>query len=157
MNSFETGDNRKSSWTAFSGGAYFPFKYKNAAATTGANAEYFIGLRLADQYLIRAEAEVKQDDLAGATADINAIRSRAGLPGTRASTADSLLAAVIHERRVELFTEWGDRFLDLKRTGQLNTVMSADKPTTWKPTAALLPIPFYETSNDPNLTQNPGY
>jgi starch-binding outer membrane protein, SusD/RagB family len=157
MNSFETGDNRAIYWTAFSGGAYYPFKYKNAVYTTGTGAEYFIGFRLAEQYLIRAEAEINQGSLAAAAADINAIRNRAGLPPVTASTADSLSAVLMHERRVELFTEWGDRFLDLKRTGQLQHIMAAYKPATWKPTAALLPVPFYETSNDPNLSQNPGY
>lgn len=164
-NSLEDGDLRKIHWigsiTSSSGSTtwYFPYKYKeNVANATG--AEYSMVMRLAEQYLIRAEARAMQDNLTGlnsAQSDINAIRDRAGLPNTTASSKDQLLAAIAHERRAELFTEWGHRFFDLKRTGKLNEVLPAIKPN-WNDTDALLPIPQSEMLINQNLKpQNPGY
>ncbi len=96
--------------------------------------------------------------------DLDAIRSRAGLPAyTGPADKASLLAAILHERQVELFSEWGHRWFDLRRTGNLDAVMGgaggvcAAKGGTWKSTAALLPLPLSEILSNPNLTQNPGY
>lgn len=156
---FEAGDKRKANWTntlVYNGTTYtYPYKYKSVAS--GANAEYYTMLRLAEQYLIRAEARVKQNNLAGAQADVNIIRQRAGLAATTASTSTDLMAVIMQERRIEFNAEWGHRWLDLKRTGTVNTVMSALRPTFWKPSAALYPIPATEISRDASLTQNPGY
>jgi len=66
-----------------------------------------------------------------------------------------LLTLIAHERYVELFEELGNRWFDLKRTGQINTVL-ATKPG-WITTDQLLPIPQTNITTDPNLTQNPGY
>ena len=74
---------------------------------------------------------------------------------TSATDRTTLLSAIQAERRVELFSEWGHRFFDLKRGGNLNQVMSLLK-TGWKETSVLLPIPQYERLNNPNLTQKPG-
>jgi starch-binding outer membrane protein, SusD/RagB family len=164
-NAFEVGDLRKTHWTnsltSDSGFStwYYAFKYKqNLLNATG--AEYSMVLRLSEQYLIRAEARTQQGKIAGANSavsDINVIRSRAGLPNTAAATKEELLAAIEQERRVELFTEWGHRFFDLKRTGRLDAVLSPVKPN-WKTTNALLPIPQTEILLNANLKpQNPGY
>lgn len=159
VSAFEAGDKRKASWTntlVYNGTTYtYPYKYKSV--TTGANAEYFTMLRLAEQYLIRAEARVKQNNLAGAQADVNIIRQRAGLTATTASTSTDLMAVIMQERRIEFNAEWGHRWLDLKRTGTVNTVMGALRPAFWKPSAALYPVPATEISRDASLTQNPGY
>ncbi len=66
-------------------------------------------LRLDEQYLIRAEARAQQNNLSGAISDVNAIRSRAGLAGTTATTKDEILTSLLHERHTELFTESGHR------------------------------------------------
>jgi hypothetical protein len=113
-------------------------------------------LRLAEQYLIRAEARTQQNNIAGAQADVNVIRHRAGLGDTPANDKESLLTAIDQERKHELFNEWGHRWLDLKRTGRADAVLSAIKPQ-WKPTAVLFPIPESEIINNPALKQNPGY
>lgn len=159
VSSFEAGDTRKTAWTntiVYSGTTYtYPYKYKNI--TTGANAEYYTMLRLAEQFLIRAEARLMQSNTAGAQADINAIRQRAGLAPTNATGTTALMAAIMQERKIEFNCEWGHRWYDLKRTGTINTVLSAAKPTFWKPTAALYPIPSSEITFDPNIIQNPGY
>jgi hypothetical protein len=159
VNAFEAGDARKTNWTAtlvYNGTTYtYPYKYKSII--TGANAEYYTILRLAEQYLIRAEARAQQNNITGAQADITAIRQRAGLPATTASTQADLLTAIAKERRIEFNCEWGHRWFDLKRTGTINTVIGAAKPTFWKPTAALYPIPTGQITLDGNLSQNPGY
>jgi hypothetical protein len=114
-------------------------------------------LRLAEQYLIRAEARARLGKVPESQADINAIRSRSGLSNTTAADPAALLLAIEKERQVELFSEWGHRWLDLKRTGRADAVLGAEKPTDWQPTDALYPIPQNEILSNPLLTQNLGY
>ncbi|UAY55735.1 RagB/SusD family nutrient uptake outer membrane protein [Arachidicoccus terrestris] len=160
LNSFESGDNRKSHWIGYalagSGWWYFPFKYKIGADNVP-RAEYSMVLRLAELYLIRAEARAMQNNISGAQDDINAIRHRAGLGNTTANTQDALVTAILHERYVELFTEWGQRFFDLKRLGKLDAILGAEKPGYWNTDDQYFPIPQTEREANPNLTQNPGY
>jgi hypothetical protein len=159
---FESGDLRQSNWTTSltigSTTYYYPFKYKLYQGTP--TTEYPVILRLAEQYLIRAEARAQQGNLAGAEEDLNAIRTRAGLPNTTATTQSDLLTAILKERRFEFFTEYGHRWFDLKRTDTINSVMTIVTPQkggTWQSTAQFFPIPFTEIQADPKLTQNPGY
>jgi starch-binding outer membrane protein, SusD/RagB family len=158
QNAFEPGDQRFVSWLdsiSLSGTTYYyPYKYKVVNGTS--ITEYYTMLRFAEQYLIRAEARAEQNNISGSQADLDSIRNRAGLGNTSASDQASLLLAVEHERQVELFAEWGHRWLDLKRTGRANAVLGAEKPG-WKSTAALYPIPFSEIQANPALTQNSGY
>jgi starch-binding outer membrane protein, SusD/RagB family len=166
---FEPGDARYSTWvgkdTVAATGTtpktiyYFPYKYKaNGNYTT---AQEMVALfRLAEQYLIRAEAKAQQNDLAAAAADLNTIRARAGLAPTTASTQSTLLAAILRERRVELFTESGQRLFDLRRTGNLDAVMAIAAPAkggTWSPYKAWWPISLTDIQSDTHLTQTPGY
>jgi starch-binding outer membrane protein, SusD/RagB family len=160
LNAFETGDKRRTNWIdSFSEAGntwYFPFKYKQRN-NSGTSKEYSVIFRLAEQYLIRAEARAQQENISGAQSDLDKIRTRAGLPGTMASTKQQLLDAILHERQVELFTEFGHRFFDLKRMGKSNEILSVIKPN-WKPGNNLLPIPEKELLVNPNLNpQNPGY
>ncbi|MGB5820367.1 MAG: RagB/SusD family nutrient uptake outer membrane protein [Saonia sp.] len=160
IDAFESGDQRQAQWTAnLSDGTnvfYFPFKYKEQFPT-GSSLEYSILFRLAEQYLIRAEARAQLGDINGAQQDLNIIRNRAGLGATPAATTSDLLDAILQERQVELFTELGHRFFDLKRTGRIDTVLGPIKPG-WDATDVLLPIPESEILVNPNLApQNPGY
>lgn len=163
LNSFEPGDQRLSNWvgSVTAGGItyYYPYKYK-VNVYGSAVTEYEMVLRLGEQFLIRAEAKAELGDLTGAATDLNLIRTRAGLPATDATTQSALLAAIQHERRVELFSEWGHRWLDLKRTGTVDAVMSVATPVkggVWDTRHQLYPIANYELVNDPSLVQNPGY
>lgn len=161
MNAFESGDRRKQMWTASFSYAnktyYYPVKYKKRTATTGSDEEYLMALRLEEQYLIRAEARCREDDFAGALTDLNVIRDRAGLPALSGiNDFTTCILAVAKERRMELFTEWGDRWITLRRSGRIDSIMTSVKPG-WKHTAALYPIPQQERNRDPQLTQNPGY
>lgn len=160
LGAFQTADGRRSSWVASktlpAGTFIHPFKYKiygNGAPQT----EYYVVLRLAEQYLIRAEARAQLNNITGAQSDLNTVRTRAGLPNTPANDQPSLLDAIEAERRIELMFEWGHRWFDLKRTGRVNTVMAALKPATWQPTDSLWPIPAGQLAANPFLTQNPGY
>lgn len=164
VNAFEQGDLRKSDWlkstTVSSGGSntvyYYPFKYHNRSTNASA-PEYLVILRLAEQYLIRAEAFAQQGNIAAAVQDLNTIRERAGLSDLSSSVNQTdCLNDVSQEWRVEFCFEWGHRFLDLKRMGRINQVMGLHK-TTWSPQAALLPIPQNNLISDPSLSQNPGY
>jgi hypothetical protein len=68
-----------------------------------------------------------------------------------------ILSAILHERRVEFFTELGHRFFDLKRTNHLDDALSSVK-VGWNSTDSLLPLPESELTLNPNLNpQNPGY
>lgn len=158
-NSFENGDNRKLAWIksrVFNNDTvYFPYKYK--MSNNPILSEYYSVFRLAEQYLIRAEAEVNQNKITEAVADINFIRNRAGLPNTSANSSQLLKQAIEKERQAELFCEWGHRWYDLKRTGRANDVLSILKPGTWQPTDILWPIPQQEINLNPSLIQNPGY
>jgi hypothetical protein len=163
LGAFEPGDQRLTSWIgsySITGTPYYyPYKYKLPVGTTIATAtEYTIMFRLAEQYLIRAEARGQENNLPGAIADMNVIRARAGLAALAPTlTQPQVLAAVAQERRIELFAEWGHRWLDLKRTNQATAVLSVLKPSTWQPTAVLWPIPIVQINANPFLTQNPGY
>jgi hypothetical protein len=149
---FEAGDQRLSRWVTSGNVAN---KYRSG---DNSSSEYSMVLRLAEQYLIRGEARAHQDNISGATEDINVIRSRAGLGETNATDQATCLSVIEHERRLELFLEWAHRWLDLKRTKRMNEVLPAVKPF-WKETARLFPIPEAQIMNDPTMkdSQNDGY
>lgn len=159
VDAFEAGDKRRTQWidSVLSNGVqYYKInKYKLATATAG--NEYNIILRLAEQYLIRAEARAQlATNLIGAQTDLNAVRTRAGLGNTTATTKDALIAAILAERKVELFGET-HRWFDIKRSGLINTVLPPVKPFYISATNGLFPVPASQILVNPNLTQNQGY
>lgn len=106
-------------------------------------------LRLAEMYLIRAEALGRLDGLA----DLNAIRTHRGLPAlSEADVPDdaSWMEAILNERRAEFNFE-GQRYFDLARNGQVETVLGeAVQP--------VFPIPLREiTATNGAISQYPGY
>jgi hypothetical protein len=162
MDAFEPGDQRRTSWVdsiAVDGEIYYyPYKYK--AGNTPVLSEYYTVLRLSEQYLIHAEAEIQLHDIAAGIADLNIIRARAGagnLPDLSfgISTAEALVD-VARERQIELFAEWGHRWLDTKRTHIADSLFS-EKKTYWQTTDQLYPIPQTQIQKDPFIVQNPGY
>ncbi|MFC6095464.1 RagB/SusD family nutrient uptake outer membrane protein [Flavobacterium qiangtangense] len=157
---FEPGDARRTEWVKAVPGEnqtwYHAYKYRQQGPGSS-STENSILLRTAELYLIRAEARARQGELSAAKDDLNAIRLRAGLPVTTAASQPELLDAILQERRVELFTEAGHRFFDLKRYGAADAVLGPVKPN-WQSTDVLLPIPENELVRNPNLgSQNPGY
>jgi hypothetical protein len=160
VSSFMVSDLRYSNWikTVSDGSStwYHAYKYKEQNFTSSSQ-EYSIVFRLAEQYLIRAEARAHQGDLIGAKEDLNQIRHRAGLQDSNAITKEEILSAVLQERRWEFFTEFGHRFFDLKRFNKIDQVLSSSKPG-WNESDSLFPLPQGELSTNGNLRpQNPGY
>lgn len=162
--SFENGDERKTNWTNTinAGGIDYIYSAKYRSGTLNAPVtEYQMVFRLAEQYLIRAEASAQNNDLEAATADLNVIRSRSGLPDYAGpGDKSSLLEAILHERRTEFFTEMGHRWLDLKRMGKVDEVMSIatqQKGGTWSTNDQFFPISASELDRAPNINQNAGY
>jgi starch-binding outer membrane protein, SusD/RagB family len=167
LNAFEADDQRQFKWLnsyTKSGIVYhFPFKYKSAKLNDPVT-EYSVVFRLGEQFLIRAEAKAMQGNLSGnngAIEDLNVIRRRAGLLDYfGVEEKDSVLTAINHERQVELFTEWGHRWLDIKRTGQVNSVMPSVtnlKGGVWSSNWQWYPIPQTELLKSPGFKQNLGY
>ncbi len=163
LNAFEPNDKRRTNWVGSinvgSTTYYYPYKYRIQNSTTV--SEYVMVLRYAELFLLRAEAYAQQNKLTEAISDLNTIRTRAGLPLLPSSlTQTQLLAAIEQEHRIEMFSEWGDRWLFLKRTSRVDAIMSVYAPTkgtTWNSNWSLYPIPVNEITNDPNMKQNSGY
>ncbi len=119
---------------------------------TGTDPAYLI--RIAELYLIRAEARARQGKSADALTDLNAIRSRADLPAltnTTTPTTEAILLAIEAERRLEFAFET-DRWFELIRTGRVAAVLGITDTNKY-----VLPIPTSEILADKTLTQNPGY
>lgn len=164
VNSFEDDDARIDvAIRADASGDDFGAKYTDISTT----ADDIPVLRLAEMYLIRAEAAARLGDLAQALEDVNVLRERAGLEGYDETTADldedgtmtaaEVLEIVLAERRHELFYE-GHYFFDLKRFADVVPAAQA-RLTTLGITAnkLLFPIPQREIDANPALIQNPGY
>lgn len=162
LNAFEEGDGRLEHWTNSisdedgTNTFHYAHKYK-ALFTETASLEYSIVFRVAEQYLIRAEARAHLGNFEGALEDLNAVRKRAGLEEVVENSLDGLLDAIFTERQVELFVERGHRWFDLKRSGSASHVLGPIK-SNWKDTDVLLPLPEAALENNPNLLpQNTGY
>jgi hypothetical protein len=157
VSSFSAADLRSSKWIAqTASGLAGSRKY----FTTFSNppGQYSTVLRLAEMYLIRAEAFAHLGSLGDGLADLNRVRERSALDPLEDLDLDALLNAVEDERRRELFVEWGHRWLDLKRNNRTSSVLSSIKPN-WDDHSNLFPIPEYEMLNNTLLAgaQNPGY
>lgn len=160
VESFEEGDERLSNWVGSvsegDGIWYHPFKYK-LNTNTATTEECSVIFRLAELHLIVAEAAAQLGDTALALDHMNILRERADLPAIVSMDQASVLDAIQRERRVELFTEHGHRFFDLKRTGRIDGTLAPTKPN-WQGTDILLPVPESELLLNPKLEpQNEGY
>lgn len=133
----------------------YPAKYLQR--TNGGSLENNIVLRLAEQYLIRAEANVQLNLINDAQNDLHVVRQRAGLSKILTTNLDSLRRAIEQERRIEFFAEWGHRWMDLKRTDKADAILKIIKGASWQPEDVLYPIPLPEIERNPFLIQNPGY
>jgi len=162
LTAFDSNDQRLVNWTktySVADKSYtYPYKYKvGYKSPSDQPTEYNTVLRLAEMYLVRAEARAQQNDISGSQEDLNIIRRRAGLNNTPASNQTDLLLAIEHERQIEFFAEWGHRWFDLKRTGRANLLFAIAKGSNWQATDALYPIPLYEIRSNSRLFQNAGY
>ena len=107
-------------------------------------------IRLAEMYLVRAEANFRLGTAVGDAPvnDINLIRNRVNLPSYTA--AELTLDKILLERRLELAFE-GFALDDLKRLeGSVGNI-------AWNSPKLIFPIPKREIVVNPNLQQNEGY
>ncbi len=161
---FEADDLRRTNWVnaqTVNGITYhFPHKYKIKTQAGEEKGEYLVAFRLAEQYLIKAEALAEQNQLNDAIAALDSVRKRAGLSLISVTTPsigkNELLTKIRQEKQTEYFAEWAHRWFDLKRWGMADAVLSPLKPD-WVSTAAKFPIPWAELSISTFLRQNLGY
>jgi len=118
-------------------------------------------IRLAELYLIRAEAKAKLgDDTQGAQDDLDLVRQRAlPMAADNTDTGTALENAIFLERRLELAFE-GQRLWDLMRHKMDITRTQCTSSVCFIPYASnsvILPIPQNETDANPNIEPNPGY
>jgi hypothetical protein len=153
----EAGDIRKEiNFTTSASAAVAPAGKTLKYTRVSTGDDYVPQIRLAEIYLIRAEARARQGNTSGALADLNVVRARAGLASSAAVTQSDILTAILNERRVELAHE-GHRFFDLRRFQQLSVIgiNTADPTQSYK---CRFPIPLQEINNSGSvLVQNPGY
>lgn len=150
---FDDTDKRLIHWTQnrTSAGILYTYPYKYKVRSSIAKTEYNVVLRLAEQYLVRAEASMLLGQFQNAVNDINTIRTRAGLPDYNGLVNEqAIFEAIIQERRLEFFAEWGHRWLDLKRWQLIDQEMVKTK-ANWRPASAIFPIPESELFVNPNL------
>jgi len=178
VTSFDNGDERKNVWTntiSVEGVTYwYPTKYRSVNRLNDPDFpvdEYSTIFRLAEQYLIRAEAYIRQGKIPNGISDLNILRHRATSQTSGSTQLKQLsptmgsldaLKAVEHERQVELFTEWGHRWLDLKRTNRIDEVMKEVLPKkvaggVWRSFQQWYPLPQKDLQRNPSLVQNAGY
>jgi len=112
-------------------------------------------IRLADVYLMAAEALARSGGDMQARSYLNRVRTRVGLQPVGGISGNDLLEAIYRERRLELATE-GHRFFDLVRTGKAGAALGDQGFTVGK--NEVLPIPQTEIDiTEGNLIQNSGY
>ena len=150
-------------WSNYYPASNYAFMYK---LRSGYNNIY--KCRLADIILIEAEAYAYKGNLQKAAELVNMIRNRVGLAdlsSSQTASQDSMIEAVLHERRLELAME-GERWYDLCRNGKLESVMNAvyakdagrlAQKKLFDENSYLLPIPQTALDENSNLVQNPGY
>ena len=141
-----------------------------ATSTPGTTLKYtrtatrddpFNVVRYAEVVLTLAEAAAQTGDLTTATAQLNVIRTRAGLAPTTATTTSDLVTDILLQRRLELAYE-GNYWFDLRRTNTVQSVLGTVPPAlanAWNQTYRnLFPIPLREVNITNGLiAQNPQY
>lgn len=148
----EVGGDRKAFFADYSS-TQVPDYYVGTLYHRSTNDDDVILFRLAEQYLIRAEARAKKQspDLVGAIADVNIIRNRSHVPSLNVSlTQAEVIQAIEDENRVEFALE-PHRWFDLVRTGRAVDVLKV------KETQTVFPIPYNDILADKDLVQNKDY
>lgn len=148
VNDPKIGGNRNTLVAKTSAGLWYGNLYYRSPATDPA---YII--RIAELYLIRAEARAQLEKTDLGRGDLNVIRDRAGLePVSESIDKENLLLAIENERRVEFALE-PHRWFDLVRTKRAGAVLNVTNPQLY-----LFPIPANEIAlSNGHLKQNDGY
>jgi hypothetical protein len=123
-------------------------------------------IRLAEMYLIVAEADFNIGNTSEAADYVNVIRTRAALPGMQSAmqvTSTDITLDFILDERAREFAGEQIRWFDLKRTGRLLSRVQLNNPDVGafiQPFHALRPIPQIQmdvVTNKGEFFQNPGY
>ena len=146
VNDATIGGNRNALVAKTAQGLWYGNLYYRSPATDPAYI-----LRIAEQYLLRAEARAQLKKLPEALADLNAVRSRAGLTSSTAATQADILLAIENERRIEFAFE-PHRWFDLLRTDRVAAVLGVTDKNKY-----VLPVPATEVLIDGSLRQNFNY
>ena len=112
-------------------------------------------IRVAEMFLIRAEAFSFLSNDVSALADLNTIRVRSNIPALVAVTGAALRTEIFNERRRELAFE-GHRWFDFTRRG-LDVQKPDGSVIAYSDFRILANIPLGEVQANKNLEQNPGY
>lgn len=148
LNDPNVGGSRKT-LIAGSGSSVYGVLYNTTSTST--DPSYVI--RIAELYLIRAEARTHLNNLTGALNDLDTVRARSGVPPSAASTQNEVLQAIEDENSVEFAFE-AHRWFDLVRTKRAGAVLGLTNTNYW-----LFPLPLADVLSDPDLggKNNPGY
>ena len=152
MSSFDAADLRFDATIDTSSVPGTPFGIKYSRISNGTDPLYFI--RLAEMYLIAAEAAAEAGDFGAANGYINTVRTRAGLADV-ALDANNYVDLILTEKYKELAFEGGQRLWDLRRRGLATSVLG---PLGYEaPIDDLWPFPQRDIDRNTNLVQNAGY
>lgn len=158
INSFETDDLRKSAWIKFVGDDGLnacAYKYKTVG-NSAPSKEYSIIVRTEEMFLIIAECAAERLDWVTFNLMINKVRNTSGLSDLNLQNKEDAVNAVMQERSVEFFCEFGHRFYDLKRRNLLESLKAVK--SNWQKYYEVLPLPESELLINQNLLpQNNGY
>jgi hypothetical protein len=146
------------------GARFKKYEYDGTASTQGQNNNDLVIWRYADALLLKAEAEYRMGDKAGALSLVNEIRTRA-----KATPRTSLtLNDILNERMIELAWE-GTRRQDQIRfctfteptvdryPGVPHSSLAGDYNDDKTGYTVVYPIPYSVLNLNKNLKQNPGY
>lgn len=152
------GTTNKTATNCWNGKAYLPASetLDGRGYGSGNNIRVF---RYADVLLMNAEAKKRQNK--DGSYGFNEVRRRAKMP----EISDPSIDAILDERRMELAGEWGERYMDLVRTGKAATVLNegADPDESdnyiivngWSEDKTYYPIPLTQIENAPDLNNPP--
>ncbi|UCJ07708.1 RagB/SusD family nutrient uptake outer membrane protein [Chitinophaga pendula] len=130
------------------------------------NPSYFIGLKVSEAYVIRAEAYARQQQYEAALSDINTLLGRrikrgqfVALRRGDFASNDAILQRILEERRLETAFDGGLRWMDLRRLGRPALVHVFKNGQTYElkknDNRYLLQIPVSEQINSPEMPINP--
>ncbi len=127
----------------------------------GDKSNTFIKMRMAEVYLIYAEAIARDGDASNdnlALERVNELRDRVSMPHKSAANNAELLEVIRTEKNLELFAEGGQPWFDMIRYYHNDIAkITAIKPTITSVNQLILPIPRASLAGNSGLVQNPGY
>lgn len=157
----ETGegyDSRYAQTFENSGGQIKINKYVCNSVETGDNNTIYF-MRLAEMYLIKAEADARRNQPKEARAALKFITDRAGYDENYVNTiADKdLLLAIFRHKYMELFAENNEEWYDMVRYSVLDKTDFVSLKYATSMRNLVLPIPAQAISGNNKLEQNPTY